>query len=259
MNAQNHLKVLGFGIFSVSKLEGKCVVETVHERGVGHSLVQNVCQSCQSEFQEKVQGNTIIPSDNITVIANYYRDGDRVILVLFLADKDNELQFSKLYMIAKRLFMKVRNGSSNETIKEYCEKTLETPKFTNIDGVFILDSAGIPYFTRVNKGSQRDNTEDKEIHISGFISALFSFSQEVMDEDASLKEINFGNQTLHVINKHGILFAFLVKKANPLTERYLYLVADEFILENREKIKTFKGDVAEFNSFNEIIDKYFEI
>ncbi|KKL74711.1 hypothetical protein LCGC14_2062130, partial [marine sediment metagenome] len=99
------------------------------------------------------------------------------------------------------------------------------------------------------------------VHIGGFISALLSFSNTIIGEEtgAKLKEINFGNQQFYVISKSTVIFAFLVENMNSLLQRYMYLIADEFLYEFRDYLKVFNGDVTPFTSFEENINQYFII
>ncbi|GAH69954.1 unnamed protein product, partial [marine sediment metagenome] len=99
------------------------------------------------------------------------------------------------------------------------------------------------------------------VHIGGFISALLSFSNTIIGEEtgAKLKEINFGNQQFYVISKSNVVFAFLVENMNQLLQRYMYLIADEFLFDFRNYIKEFNGDVTPFNEFESKINQYFII
>ena len=89
----------------------------------------------------------------------------------------------------------------------------------------------------------------------------FSFSNTIIGEEtgAKLKEINFGNQQFYVISKSDVIFAFLVEDMNSLLQRYMYLIADEFIYDFSDYLKCFNGDITPFASFEEKINQYFII
>ena len=62
-----------------------------------------------------------------------------------------------------------------------------------------------------------------------------------------------------MITKNNVIFAYLVEKVNPLLERYMYLIADEFVHEFKEHVNNFSGDVSIFSSFQKIINQYYII
>ena len=78
-------------------------------------------------------------------------------------------------------------------------------------------------------------------------------------DSGSLKEINFGIQKLSIIVKSNIIFAFLVEDMDPLIERYMYLIVDDFIANKKEDVDSFNGDVSIFNDFDKNLENYFKI
>ena len=133
------------------------------------------------------------------------------------------------------------------------------PRSESIFAIFILGSSGSPYFSKMN--TERNFITDSEVHISAFISALYSFSKQIIDQDtgANLKEINFGNQRFYMIIKENVIFAYLVQDLDPLLKRYMYLIVDEFLAEFAVHLKDFNGDVTPFDNFEKKINQYFII
>ena len=136
---------------------------------------------------------------------------------------------------------------------------MKIPKTDGIIAIFIIGTAGSPYISKINK--DRSEIADHEVHIGGFISALLSFSNTIIGEEtgAKLKEINFGNQQFYVITKNEVIFAFLVETMTSIIQRYMYLLADEFLYQFRNLLKEFNGDITPFNCFEEKINQYFII
>ena len=125
--------------------------------------------------------------------------------------------------------------------------------------MFVISQAGQPYFVMV--GNKNTNMEKSQVNISGFISALFSFSAEIIGDNsgAKLKVIDFGKQRFYIITKKQAIFAFLVKDMNDLLKRYMYLISDEFIHRYKEDLRSFDGDVSKYEGFKQVIRKYFKI
>ncbi len=62
--------------------------------------------------------------------------------------------------------------------------------------------------------------------------------------------------------RKGVIFAYLVDKTNCSgnIQRYMQLIMEEFLERYYyNHIVDFKGDLAPFHSFEEVIDQYFEI
>ena len=108
---------------------------------------------------------------------------------------------------------------------------------------------------------KKSNIIKSEVQISGFISALFSFSKFIIKEDSGskLKEVNFGKQLFYTVLKENIIFAFLVDEMTPLLKRYIYIISNEFLSRYRKTLDNFDGEVAQFYEFENVIDDYLVI
>lgn len=62
-----------------------------------------------------------------------------------------------------------------------------------------------------------------------------------------------------MITKNDVIFAYLVDNMNPLLERYMSFITDEFLTQFRDQLKNFDGDITPFFNFEEIINQYFAI
>jgi hypothetical protein len=104
----------------------------------------------------------------------------------------------------------------------------------------------------------RKDIQEGEVQIGGFISALFSFSQFVIGKESGgkLKEINFGNQSFYTITEKKVIIAYLIERMSPLLQRYMYIIAEEFIRRYGKRLETFDGDIAQFSQFEEITNEY---
>ncbi len=252
------IQLLGVGLIRVLLNNPINQINVVYKIGIGIPLIQNIIELCKKEFSEKKQGNSIIPLDNYTFFVHYFEGkNNEIILLIYMDEKNTHLNYSQLYLFSKKIFNKFISGVPVSEIKEIFEESVGIPLGDGMIGIFIIGASGTPYVTKINK--DRTSIVQCEVHISGFISALFSFSQEVIGKEsgAKLKEINFGNQLFYVIIKNNVIFAYLVEKVNPLLQRYMYLIVDEFLEQYSQVVGSFNGDLSPFLTFEKFLDQYF--
>lgn len=259
-NNNNSINLLGFGLLSFRRSNSDWNYNITFQKGIGKPLVQNVIELYKKEIIGNDKGNSVIPLDNGTVYLQYFRIEDNHIIVLIYMDKKNPYNsYSKLYLLTKQVKKFYESGVERSEIVEFCDDSIEIPVSEDLIGLFVIGSSGRPYFSQIDK--HKTTIAKSEIHIGGFISALFSFSQEIIGQESggNLKEINFGNQRFYLITRNGIIFAFLVEKMSDLLERYMYLIAEEFIDQFKEVLTNFDGDITKFKTFKETIKEYFII
>ena len=259
-NNPEKLRMLGYGLLKISEVNSFGGFSIILQRGIGVPLIQNVIELYKKEIITKRKGNSIIPLDDFTLFIHFFENENQEIsVIIYMEEKERSVNFPKLYFLSKKINNKVKSQSSISEITNAFESEIEIPRSPGIIAIFIIGSAGSPFISKINK--QRSNIADHEVHIGGFISALLSFSNTIIGEEtgAKLKEINFGNQQFYVISKGEVIFAFLVEDMNSLLQRYMYLIADEFLYQFKDQIKGFSGDVTPFNSFLPVINQYFII
>lgn len=254
------MQMRGIGLVKISenKINGK--LDVLFQRGIGIPLVQNIVESYKKEIINKKKGNSIITLEELTIFLNYFENSDHDILVIiYMQEKENSINFSKLYPLSTNINKKFQlHESINNIINEF-NSAIEIPRTEGVIAIFIIGSTGCPFVSRINK--DRSNIQDHEVHIGGFISALLSFSNTIIGEEtgAKLKEINFGNQQFYIISENDVIFAFLVEKMNPLIQRYMYLLADEFLFSYKDLLRNFNGNITAFSNFEKKINQYFII
>lgn len=254
-----HFEMLGVGIIKISNGNLDEKIKVIFQKGIGLSLIHNIIELCRNEISTKNQGNSIIPVKNFVIFLHYFQNQGDIITVLFMNKQNDSLSYPQLYLLIKSIRNKFRLNSPIAEVIDFCNDTIDIPHSEGIIGVFILGAGGIPYISKIS--NSRTTIVDRSVAIGGFISALYSFSQEVIGKEtgAILKEINFGNQQFFMIIKEKVIFAFLVEKINSILQRYMYQIVDDFLDRYRGIIKKFNGDVAQFFDFEKIIDQYFLI
>ncbi|TXT67582.1 MAG: hypothetical protein BAJALOKI1v1_50022 [Promethearchaeota archaeon] len=253
-------QVLGFCVLRFLEDISSEDFDLIFRKGVGIPLIQNVIEICKDEIMKKPKGNSIIPLEDFMIIIHFFEDVDhKKVLIIYMNEKENDVYFTQLYLFSKKVFQIYASPNNLLELKEFCNETIEIPRSRSLIGIFILNPSGSPYFTKINK--ERTNLADKDVQISGFISAILTFSREVISQNTggNLKEINFGEQHFYTIIKKNIIFAYLVEKEDKLFKRYIYLIIDEFLTTFKRELEEFNGDISQFKRFGKVIDQYFEI
>ncbi|MFX0072995.1 MAG: hypothetical protein ACFFAO_18105 [Candidatus Hermodarchaeota archaeon] len=255
------LHVLGIALIRlpIKKLKlSRLDFDLIYKLGIDDSMIQDILEIFRDDLISKESGNSIIPLEQFSVYINFFVDDylNKIILIYLL---EKNAQYLLFYKHSRYLITQFNNRHSLEQITKFIIDTVKIPKAKNISGIFIVSVSGCPLLTKINE--RRSDIIQSDVQISGFLTALHLFSEEVITKDsvAKLKEINFGNQMIFTIMKHDIIFAFLVSNKTFLMERYMYLIADEFIKKYKEDLIGFDGDVARFKSFNDLIEKYFDV
>jgi len=173
------------------------------------------------------------------------------------------LNYSELFQISQKLNQCTDIEDSVFKIKDICDQEIIIPRYKGLSAIFIIGSAGHLFFSKINKNKTK--LIEHEIPISGFISALLSFSKEIISHgpETKLKQIYFGNQNFYLNLKDDVILAFLVEKQriSEIFKRYMHIISDEFIYRFKDRINpnTFNGEVAQFQEFKSVVDQYFII
>ncbi len=251
------LDILGVGLVKLSLVGTKNHFEVLLQKGIGISLIQNIFELYKDEIIEKREGKSFFPLEEFTAFINYFKtSADEILIVIYIDSKESAHIYPQLYMHSKNLINDYNSDGIVENIIEICKSTIEIPQANGVVGLFIVDYAGCPLYTQV-MGLRKDIKEG-EVQIGGFISALFSFSQFVIGKESGgkLKEINFGNQSFYTITEKKVIIAYLIEKMTPLLQRYMYIIAEEFIRRYGVNLENFNGDIAQFAPFEKIAREY---
>lgn len=265
INNSKVLELLGIGLIRITFKEKESEIyssDIIYQIGIGTPMIQNILEIFKKDIIKKDSGNSIIPLDDLSVFLNFFRDKNNELnklILIYLYPKESPIEYSHLYLHSKSIIKSCSIENSVENIKKTIKSSIEIPEVEGVIGIFIIDTAGCPLFTKI-MGKRTDIIEG-EVQIGGFISALFSFSKFVIGKETGgqLKEINFGNQLFYTITKKNVIFAFLVEKLTPLIKRYMYLMADEFLEKYKEYIEEFDGDITTFYDFEDNIKRYFNL
>ncbi|NHI92214.1 MAG: hypothetical protein EAX96_06890 [Candidatus Lokiarchaeota archaeon] len=250
------IEVLGVALVNIKKGNDGHEFSTIFQKGIGESLIQNIFELLKKEIHEKIQGTSIIPLDHFSIFINYFENEVKEQLVMiYMYNREETEKYPKLYMHSRKIKQACMTNKTIPEIKKLCNETIKIPLVDGVKGIYAINRFGIPLFSKV----AHEKTDNQLV--AGFITALFSFGEEVIGREsgAKLKEINFGNHIFYTVIKDDVVFAYLVNNMSPLLKRYIYIIVDEFLDLYQPLLINFDGDVAPFLEFEKIVNEYFNI
>jgi len=263
-NNSNPIEILGVGIVKISRLSSEKKIDIVFQKGVGIKLLYKIIKKNMEKIIKKREGILIDLICNFSIYLHYFNGTqDEIIAVIYLDKKEKILNYSELFLISQKLNQCAKMDGSLIKIKDICNQEIEIPRYTGLIALFAIGISGHLFFSKINKNKTK--LIEHEIPISGFISALLSFSKEIISHgpETKLKQIYFGNQNFYLNLKDDVILAFLVEKQriSEIFKRYMHIISDEFIYRFKDRINpnTFNGEVAQFQEFKSVVDQYFII
>lgn len=260
----NPIQILGVGVIKISDLSSKKEIDIIFQKGIGIQQIQKIISNNIDKIVEKRSGISIDLFRNYSVYLHFFDNNqDEIISIIYLDKKENILNYSDLFTISQMLNQSIIEDDSLSNVMHICNQEIQIPQHKGLIALFIIGSAGHLFFSKINKNKTR--LIEHELPISGFISAILSFSKEIIGREpgTNLKQINLGNQIFYLNLRNHAIFAYLVEKQriSETFKKYVHLIADEFINRFKEKINpnTFNGELTQFRTFGSVVDQYFII
>ena len=253
------IDLLGIGVIKIN-LYGD--PNLIFQKGIGIQLIQKLINSNIEEIRKKKNGIKIDIVCNYTVYIHYFDNKlEEIVVIIYLDNKEKILKFSDLYLVSEKLNNRISSNIPLLELKNICETNIKIPKSNGIIAIFIINSSGHLFYSKVNE--EKKKLKDYEVQISGFISALTIFSKEFISQEpeVKLKKISFGKQHFYLNTEQNVIFAFLIEedKRKNINKRYLYLVSEEFLSKYKVVLADFKGDISSFEDFDQVVEQYFII
>jgi hypothetical protein len=250
--------------FSVSELDKDGNYKLIFQKGIGITLNKKIFELYRNSVDEKRQGYIKDNIGNLTVYIHFFEKNIKSKLIIMYIDKnENSMDYTKLYHLSKKLYEYITPGLSRKQIRQICNSIINIPKAKGLTGIFIIDKAGLLFFSKVNKN--KPNIANNNFQIAGFISAILIYAQDfISGEDYGLKleDVNLGDFHLFLKTKNDVIFAYIIDKDNRTEniKRYMQLIVEEFLdTYYTSEVISFKGDLSPFHDFENVIDQYFEI
>lgn len=246
------LEMLGLGLVSLTLRNHN----VIFRKGIGTPLLNKLIKVYKKQIIEKKEGKIIELVGSFTVYIHFYELEREIVAIFYVNEKDKLIKYEELCSISNILLRCYCSNVSDLELNRICNKII--PSVKGISALFIVYSSGHALFAKVNK--EKKFLAKNYIQVSGFISAILAFSKEVIGRESgeSLQTINFENEKFFVHLRGDIIFAYLIEKKNEPKnlERFIHLIADEFIEKFDDNLKDFHGDVTPFSEFERIVDNY---
>jgi hypothetical protein len=249
------MDLLGVGL--VSMTEKRYTI--VFSKGIKRSLIKLLVKFYRSEILEKKEGKRIKLLGAYTIYVHFYTIEDESISIFYVSETDKLIKYDGLCSLSKQLVNSYCSNATFSEINQLCK--LAIPSAKELSALFVISKAGLSLFTKIRK--DKKYLEDNFITISGFISAILSFSNEVIGKNTgdTLQAINFESQQFLLTVKENVIFAYLVEDftQSKNIKRFMELLIEEFLDDYCDCVEDFNGDINQFRNFEHLVDKYFDI
>jgi len=249
------MDLLGVGIISMTEKRYKIVFS----KGIKRSLIKLLIKFYRSEILENKEGKRIKLLGAYTIYVHFYTIEDESICIFYVSETNKLIKYDNLCALSKQLLNSYCSSTTFSEINQLCNQAIPCAK--GLSALFVINTAGLSLFTKIRK--DKKYLADNFITISGFISAILSFSNEVIGKNTgdTLQAINFENQQFLLTVQEDVIFAYLVEDftKSKNIKRFMELLIEEFLDNYCDCIKDFNGDVSQFRDFEHLVDKYFDI
>lgn len=251
--------------FSISEVNTEGNLEIIFQKGIGITLTRKIIDLYKNIVLKKRQGYIKDNIGNLTIYINFFEKiHDNKLVIMYIDKTENLMNYTQLYHLSKKFYNVLCSNAADSELKKICDTYIKIPKAKGIIGVFIIDKAGFLYFSKVNEN--RPYMANNNFQIAGFISAILIYSQDIIageEYGLKLEDINLGNGCqMFLKTKSNVIFAYIIEKNNSSEniKRYMQVIVEEFLYRYYSShVINFKGDLAPFHDFENVIDQYFEI
>ncbi len=251
----NSMDLLGVGLVSMTDKR----YNIVFSKGIKRSLIKLLVKFYRSEILEKKEGKRIKLLGAYTVYVHFYTIENESISIFYVSETNKLIKYDGLCSLSKKLVNSHCSNATFSEINQLCKRAIPSAK--DLSALFVINSAGLSLFTKIRK--DKKYLVDNLITISGFISAILSFSNEVIGKNTgdTLQAINFENQQFLLTVKEGVIFAYLIEDftKSKNIKRFMELAIEEFLDHYCDSIEDFNGDIGQFRDFERVVDKYFDM
>jgi len=247
------MNILGVGIVSITEKNSKLI----YNKGISRSLIRDLIKLYRSDILKKKEGKIIDLLGIFTVSIHFYSFKAERIAIFYVIEKDTLTNYDDMCSVSKSLAQLYCSNAPLTTINKVCTKMI--PNFEGLSALFVVSTTGHTLLTKIR--DDKTSILENHIQIGGFLSAILMFSNEVIGKHSedTLQSINLKNNRFIIFVKEDIIFAYLIDHSckSENFERYIELIAEEFLDQFRESVKNFNGDLGQFHVFDSVIDKYF--
>jgi len=250
------LELLGLGLVSMTQNKFNIILM----KGINSSLLNNLIRNYREEIIKKEEGKIIDLIGIYTVYIHFFKVDTRILSIFYINEKDKLIKYDDLCSLSSQIVNEFCSNNSNSNLNAICTNVIPKLPDVSVSALFIVSSAGHSLFSKIS--AENDFLKKNIIQIGGFLSAMFTFSSEIIGRDSGdhLRAISFKNRQFLVTIKDDIIFAcFTENNDSKEIKKTIDLIVGEFFDRYEERVKNFDGDVSAFNEFECVIDNYFRI
>jgi len=248
------LELLGVGLVSMTQNKFNIILM----KGFNSSLLLKLIRNYKEELIKKEEGKLVDLIGSYTVYIHFFKVDIGTFSIFYINEKDKHLNYDDLCSLSSQIVNEFCSNHSYSSLNAICTKVVA--KLPDVSAFFIVSSAGHSLFSKIKE--KYDYLKKNVIQIGGFISAVFTFSSEIIGREPEdhLSSINFENRQFLVNKVNDVIFAcFTENNDSKDIKKNIDLIAEEFFDRYEERVKNFDGDVSVFNEFECVVDKYFTI
>ena len=250
------LELFGLGLVSMTQNKFNIILM----KGINSSLLLKLIRNYKEEIIKKEEGKLIDLIGSYTVYIHFFKVDKGTLSIFYINEKDKNVNYDDLCSLSSQIFNEFCSNHSHSSLNAICTKVVARLPDASVSAFFIVSSAGHSLFSKIKENY--DFLKKNIIQIGGFISAVFTFSSEIIGRESvdHLSSINFENRQFLVNKVNDVIFAcFTENNDSKEIKKNIDLIAEEFFDRYEERVKNFDGDVSVFNEFESVIDKYFTI
>jgi hypothetical protein len=243
------LQLHSLGLVSIS--HGATTV--IFLKGMSDAMLNSLIRGYKKRIMAKREGKIIDLVGSYTLYIHFFDIESELLAIFYLNKKDVLTRYDDLCSFSSKILNIYCSDHSHLNLNSLCKEIINFPR---LSALFIISEDGHCLFSKTSS----DYLNQNAIQISGFISAILLFSNEIIGKTSgdSLKTINFERIQFHLKLKNGIIFAYLIENREDSfdIDYFAELIAEDFLNTFSTQLQNFHGHVSAFREFESHIEKY---
>ena len=243
------LQLHGLGLVSINLR----ITTVIFLKGISDAMLNSLIRAYEKKILKTREGKIIDLVGSYTLYIHFFDIESEILAIFYLNKKDVLTRYDDLCSFSSKILSMYCSNQAQFDLNSLCKEIISFPK---LSALFVISTDGHCLFSKTSS----EYLDQNAVQISGFISAILLFSNEVIGKTSgeSLKTINFERIQFHVKLKNEIIFAYLIEKREDSIDidYFTELIAEDFLDTFPTELKNFNGHVSVFREFESHIEKY---
>jgi len=243
------LQLHGLGLVSINLR----INTVIFLKGISDAMLNSLIRAYEKKILETREGKIIDLVGSYTLYVHFFDVDSEILAIFYLNKKDVLTRYDDLCSFSSKILSMYCSNQAQFNLNSLCKEVISFPK---LSALFVISADGHCLFSKTNS----EHLDQNAVQISGFISAILLFSNEVIGKASgeSLKTINFERIKFHVKLKNEIIFAYLIENLEDSIDidYFTELIAEDFLNTFPTELQNFNGRVSVFREFESHIEKY---